>query len=174
MSSIIPQSSRSPMKSLDTRENIPFPSQPSQKSIQLGIEAFTKKRDLENIGSSDPNPSIKKLKNEIGESIHVALGPEKKSLICHQCRQHVYIPFSVQCTVLKKRTTIPEGTRCRTSYCYRCLSNRYNEKTKEILSHNELRAGHVNDAGYTWECPLCRGICNCSLCRKKMELNSLG
>ena len=173
-SSIIPQSSRSPMKSLDPRENIPFLPQTPQKSIQLGIEAFTKKRELENLNSSNPNPRIKKFKMETGELIPVVLDPDRKSLICHQCRQHVYVPLSIQCTILKKRTTIPQGTRCRIAYCYRCLSSRYNETIKSILARHELQEGHVDNTGYTWACPTCRGTCSCSLCRKKKGLNPLG
>ncbi|KAI2653229.1 Cell division cycle-associated 7-like protein [Labeo rohita] len=58
---------------------------------------------------------------------------------CHQCRQK----------------TLDTKTECRGlfcggvkgQFCGPCLRNRYGEDT--------------------WECPICRGVCNCSLCRKR-------
>ncbi|XP_027031825.1 cell division cycle-associated 7-like protein [Tachysurus fulvidraco] len=66
---------------------------------------------------------------------------------CHQCRQK----------------TLDTKTECRNLYCQGvkgqfcgpCLRNRYGEDVRTALLDP------------TWECPLCRGICNCSLCRKR-------
>ncbi|KAG7317261.1 hypothetical protein KOW79_019559 [Hemibagrus wyckioides] len=66
---------------------------------------------------------------------------------CHQCRQK----------------TLDTKTECRNPYCQGvkgqfcgpCLRNRYGEDVRTALLDP------------TWECPLCRGICNCSLCRKR-------
>ncbi|KAF7691364.1 cell division cycle-associated 7-like protein [Silurus meridionalis] len=66
---------------------------------------------------------------------------------CHQCRQK----------------TLDTKTECRNPYCQGvkgqfcgpCLRNRYGEDVRKALLDP------------TWECPLCRGICNCSLCRKR-------
>uniref|UniRef100_A0A8C1P147 Cell division cycle associated 7b n=1 Tax=Cyprinus carpio TaxID=7962 RepID=A0A8C1P147_CYPCA len=66
---------------------------------------------------------------------------------CHQCRQK----------------TLDTKTECRGLYCCGvkgqfcgpCLRNRYGE---------DVRAALLDPA---WECPICRGVCNCSLCRKR-------
>ncbi|XP_062343037.1 cell division cycle-associated 7-like protein isoform X1 [Osmerus eperlanus] len=66
---------------------------------------------------------------------------------CHQCRQK----------------TLDTKTVCRSGYCVGvkgqfcgpCLRNRYGEDVCDTLLNP------------TWECPLCRGMCNCSLCRRK-------
>ncbi|KAM9494256.1 cell division cycle-associated 7-like protein [Clarias gariepinus] len=66
---------------------------------------------------------------------------------CHQCRQK----------------TLDTKTECRNPYCQGvkgqfcgpCLRNRYGEDVRTALLDP------------IWECPLCRGICNCSLCRKR-------
>ncbi|KAK9958125.1 hypothetical protein ABG768_012299 [Culter alburnus] len=66
---------------------------------------------------------------------------------CHQCRQK----------------TLDTKTECRGIYCQGvkgqfcgpCLRNRYGEDVRTALLDP------------TWECPICRGVCNCSLCRKR-------
>uniref|UniRef100_A0A9J8C504 Cell division cycle associated 7b n=1 Tax=Cyprinus carpio carpio TaxID=630221 RepID=A0A9J8C504_CYPCA len=66
---------------------------------------------------------------------------------CHQCRQK----------------TLDTKTECRGLYCCGvkgqfcgpCLRNRYGE---------DVRAALLDPS---WECPICRGVCNCSLCRKR-------
>ncbi|XP_026205296.1 cell division cycle-associated 7-like protein [Anabas testudineus] len=66
---------------------------------------------------------------------------------CHQCRQK----------------TLDTKTVCRSGYCVGakgqfcgpCLKNRYGEDVRSVLLDPE------------WSCPICRGMCNCSLCRKK-------
>ncbi|XP_030057606.1 cell division cycle-associated 7-like protein isoform X2 [Microcaecilia unicolor] len=66
---------------------------------------------------------------------------------CHQCRQK----------------TIDTKTMCRNAgcggvrgqFCGPCLRNRYGEDVKAALLDAD------------WICPPCRGICNCSYCRKR-------
>ncbi|XP_028317305.1 cell division cycle-associated 7-like protein [Gouania willdenowi] len=66
---------------------------------------------------------------------------------CHQCRQK----------------TMDTKTVCRSGFCVGgkgqfcgpCLKNRYGEDVQTVLLDP------------TWSCPLCREMCNCSLCRKK-------
>ncbi|KAM6959183.1 cell division cycle-associated 7-like protein [Aplochiton taeniatus] len=66
---------------------------------------------------------------------------------CHQCRQK----------------TLDTKTVCRSGFCVGvkgqfcapCLKNRYGEDVRSVLLDP------------TWWCPLCRGVCNCSLCRKR-------
>ncbi|KAM6451098.1 cell division cycle-associated 7-like protein isoform 2-T2 [Liasis olivaceus] len=66
---------------------------------------------------------------------------------CHQCRQK---------TIDTK--TICHNEDCggvRGQFCGPCLRNRYGEDVKSALLDPE------------WLCPPCRGICNCSYCRKR-------
>lgn len=73
---------------------------------------------------------------------------------CHQCRQK----------------TIDMKTICRSEKCYGvrgqfcgvCLRNRYGEDAKAALLDKN------------WICPPCRGICNCSFCRKKNNKSATG
>lgn len=66
---------------------------------------------------------------------------------CHQCRQK----------------TLDTKTVCRSGFCVKgkgqfcgpCLKNRYGEEVSDALLDP------------TWSCPICRDMCNCSLCRKK-------
>ncbi|XP_031709564.1 cell division cycle-associated 7-like protein [Anarrhichthys ocellatus] len=66
---------------------------------------------------------------------------------CHQCRQK----------------TLDTKTVCRSGFCVGgkgqfcgpCLKNRYGEDVCDVLLDP------------TWSCPICREMCNCSLCRKK-------
>ncbi|XP_059964315.1 cell division cycle-associated 7-like protein isoform X1 [Mesoplodon densirostris] len=66
---------------------------------------------------------------------------------CHQCRQK---------TIDTK--TVCRNQSCggvRGQFCGPCLRNRYGEDVRSALL----------DPG--WVCPPCRGICNCSYCRKR-------
>uniref|UniRef100_A0A1J3FBU3 Cell division cycle-associated 7-like protein n=1 Tax=Noccaea caerulescens TaxID=107243 RepID=A0A1J3FBU3_NOCCA len=64
---------------------------------------------------------------------------------CHQCRQKT-LGYRTQCS------------RCHPSvagqFCGDCLYMRYGEHVLEALENPD------------WICPRCRGICNCSFCRK--------
>ncbi|CCG81269.1 protein of unknown function [Taphrina deformans PYCC 5710] len=64
---------------------------------------------------------------------------------CHQCRQKT--------TDAKRTCTLPN---CFLKICFRCLPNRYGTSV-----HRDR-----DDGDDDWQCPKCRGLCNCSLCRK--------
>ncbi|KAI7833476.1 zinc-finger domain of monoamine-oxidase A repressor R1-domain-containing protein [Kickxella alabastrina] len=77
--------------------------------------------------------------------IHGRVYDPTLGVTCHQCRQ---------------KTTDPK-IRCGNQGCtmaldHRCLLVRYNEDAVEILNTGEM-----------WECPRCRGVCNCSFCMRK-------
>ncbi|KAL8117559.1 uncharacterized protein LOC141723821 [Apium graveolens] len=63
---------------------------------------------------------------------------------CHQCRQKT----------LGYRTECSQCCQVRGQFCGDCLYTRYGENVLEALENPD------------WVCPVCRGICNCSLCRK--------
>ncbi|GJM91054.1 hypothetical protein PR202_ga07389 [Eleusine coracana subsp. coracana] len=67
---------------------------------------------------------------------------------CHQCRQKT-TDFAAACKLVKKKGP------CTIKFCKKCLLNRYGENAEEVEKKND------------WTCPKCRGICNCSFCRKK-------
>ncbi|AQK52851.1 Cell division cycle-associated 7-like protein [Zea mays] len=67
---------------------------------------------------------------------------------CHQCRQKT-TDFAAACKQVKKKGP------CPVKYCLKCLLNRYGESAEEAAGKED------------WICPKCRGICNCSFCRKK-------
>ncbi|KAL4629740.1 cell division cycle-associated 7-like protein [Arapaima gigas] len=66
---------------------------------------------------------------------------------CHQCRQKT----------LDTKTVCrnPSCGGVRGQFCGPCLRNRYGEDVRTALLDP------------SWECPRCRGICNCSLCRRQ-------
>ncbi|KQJ94473.1 hypothetical protein BRADI_3g10737v3 [Brachypodium distachyon] len=67
---------------------------------------------------------------------------------CHQCRQKT-TDFAVSCKQPQKRGL------CPIHFCHKCLLNRYGEDAEKVTKEE------------AWICPKCRGICNCSFCRKK-------
>ncbi|XP_077253222.1 zinc-finger domain of monoamine-oxidase A repressor R1 protein isoform X2 [Tasmannia lanceolata] len=66
---------------------------------------------------------------------------------CHQCRQKT-MDFVAACKNAN-------GKPCTIKFCHKCLLNRYGEKAEEMALLDD------------WNCPKCRGICNCSCCMKK-------
>ncbi|KAH9524611.1 Cell division cycle-associated 7-like protein [Bulinus truncatus] len=73
---------------------------------------------------------------------------------CHQCRQKT-IDMKTICRS-------PDCTGIRGQFCGPCLRNRYGEDAKIALKDPD------------WICPPCRGICNCSFCRRKNGRASTG
>lgn len=73
---------------------------------------------------------------------------------CHQCRQK----------------TTDSKTYCRSGncigvrgqFCGVCLKNRYGEDAREALLDSN------------WQCPPCRGLCNCSICRTRQGKRPTG
>ncbi|PWA68788.1 zinc-finger domain of monoamine-oxidase A repressor R1 [Artemisia annua] len=72
----------------------------------------------------------------------------KNGVPCHQCRHKTYGVYA-SCTNQSK--TKP----CLLKYCDTCLLNRYGEKAEDVTLLDQ------------WDCPRCRGVCNCSTCMKK-------
>ncbi|CAG8788630.1 12023_t:CDS:2, partial [Cetraspora pellucida] len=70
---------------------------------------------------------------------------------CHQCRQKT-IEEKVQCT-----NVLENGMLCKVM-----MDERYGETLEEARSSGE------------WNCPKCRGVCNCSFCRRKKGLPATG
>ncbi|XP_056860019.1 uncharacterized protein LOC130508497 [Raphanus sativus] len=64
---------------------------------------------------------------------------------CHQCRQKT-MDFVASCKAVKN------NKQCKLNFCHTCLLNRYGERAEEVATLND------------WNCPKCRGLCNCSFC----------
>ncbi|CAN1157366.1 Cell division cycle-associated 7-like protein [Linum perenne] len=71
---------------------------------------------------------------------------------CHQCRQKT----------LGHRTHCSNCEMIQGQFCGDCLYMRYGEHVLEALDNPD------------WICPVCRGICNCSLCRQSKGLAPTG
>ncbi|KAJ0526466.1 putative transcription factor C2H2 family [Helianthus annuus] len=80
--------------------------------------------------------------------IHGKIYDSQNGTTCHQCRQKTYAVY-VNCKNQAK------AKPCNIKYCRTCLLNRYGEKVEEV----ELLE--------KWDCPKCKGVCNCSICMKK-------
>lgn len=66
---------------------------------------------------------------------------------CHQCRQKTMDT--------KSCCRNGECIGVRGQFCGPCLQNRYGESVRDALLDPE------------WSCPVCRGFCNCSICRNR-------
>ena len=66
---------------------------------------------------------------------------------CHQCRQKT--------TDTKSCCRNKACVGVRGQFCDPCLRNRYGETVREALLDPD------------WHCPVCRGFCNCSICRNR-------
>ncbi|XP_044072712.1 cell division cycle-associated protein 7a isoform X1 [Siniperca chuatsi] len=83
--------------------------------------------------------------------------------ICHNVREKVYNSSTGSTCHQCRQKTIDTKTNCRNpecvgvrgQFCGPCLRNRYGEEVCDALLNPE------------WQCPPCRGICNCSFCRAR-------
>ncbi|KAJ3054204.1 hypothetical protein HK097_002427 [Rhizophlyctis rosea] len=93
---------------------------------------------------------------------------DTKYPLCHRCRKRLP-EGTIQCTKLKGHVALK---RCSMSFCGKCLSRFYAQKVEDIISRKtpkKRRAGHVDDATYVWECPVCEERCSCSICKKRQQ-----
>jgi hypothetical protein len=181
-SSILPEALRSPMASLPSEENKPLFKTKDAKP-DPPHDTLSKKREWQQIDDENPSPRIKKAKQHVPEATDSVAAENglntdiPKGVICHQCRRPVKKALTVQCTRMKRLVNGLIG-RCSIRYCNRCLLNRYAERITKIMElgpvEEEDSSRHFSDAGYCWTCPSCRGICNCSVHRKRSGLEPTG
>ncbi|XP_076882485.1 uncharacterized protein LOC143530963 [Bidens hawaiensis] len=102
--------------------------------------------------NSDNNPTSKpQQKRNSNPGVRVIRGriyDSQNGTTCHQCRQKTYAVFA-SCKNQEK------AKPCPIKYCCTCLLNRYGQKVEDVALLDK------------WDCPKCRGDCNCSICRKK-------
>ena len=128
--------------------------QPLQKA-SLKVKCFQKSRKRTYKSSTNALPHIIIPVENVTQSMldniaQHSVGKQYDTLTgtsCHQCRQKT-----------KDTKSCCRSDKCvgvRGQFCGPCLKNRYGEIVKDVLLNP------------TWECPVCRGICNCSICRNK-------
>lgn len=132
---------------------ISTPLSPMDENRLQSVEAAKKKRNS--------NPGNRIISGKVYDPVH--------GTTCHQCRQKT-LSDGIRCTLLKK------GKRCTLLMCKRCLSVRYGEDIDSIFASGRgtQAIGHDSSTDYVWSCPKCRGICNCSMCRKSKNLPPTG
>ncbi|PSR87806.1 Cell division cycle-associated 7-like protein [Actinidia chinensis var. chinensis] len=125
--------------------------------MALGADSASKLAESEGkIGESEgkrEEKSLKKSDDDLLSPEKIAnngdrISDPKNWKTCHQCRQKT-MDFVAACKNQKK------DKPCPIKFCRKCLMNRYGEKAEEMSGLED------------WNCPKCRGICNCSYCRKK-------
>lgn len=126
----------------------------SMKSNSVSIEAGAKKEvyTVEHeklLGTYETSWTL--LVGEFGKDGRCIYDPINGKT-CHQCRQKT----------LGHRTHCSKCQLLRGQFCGNCLFTRYGENILETSKNPN------------WICPVCRGICNCSLCRIKKGLVPTG
>ncbi|KAK7939576.1 hypothetical protein WMY93_002902 [Mugilogobius chulae] len=86
---------------------------------------------------------LERICNNVREKVY----SQSTGSTCHQCRQKT--------TDTKTCCRNPDCVGVRGQFCGPCLRNRYGEEVRDALLDPE------------WQCPPCRGICNCSFCRAR-------
>ncbi|VVC44142.1 Zinc-finger domain of monoamine-oxidase A repressor R1 [Cinara cedri] len=113
-------------------------------------EPRSKKRRGRNTKVETPRLSVSQVTDEMLENIEYNSSNKKysdKGTTCHQCRQK---------TLDQKSYCRYKGCRgVRGMFCGFCLGKRYGENVADVLKNPK------------WACPPCRGICNCSICRRR-------
>ncbi|CAI5953017.1 unnamed protein product [Closterium sp. NIES-64] len=117
--------------------------------VRCGKEVYTEE-DLRKLrGHVKPyDISVERFKNRVYDPVN--------GKTCHQCRQKTLglrtgqktLGLRTECAACKDRSVCGQ-------FCGDCLFVRYGENIEEAL------------ADPTWECPVCRDICNCSICRNR-------
>ncbi|XP_029299122.1 cell division cycle-associated 7-like protein [Cottoperca gobio] len=118
--------------------------------VNIGVKKKKKKRRISRVSQIDVR-SVDNVTKEDLDNIayrkNDKIWDKDNGSSCHQCRQK----------------TLDTKTVCRSGYCVgtkgqfcgACLKNRYGEDVSDVLLDP------------TWSCPICRDMCNCSLCRRK-------
>ena len=84
------------------------------------------------------------------------LGSSRPAPIPPQCRQKT---TDGKATCGGAGRTESSSSKCRLSWCTKCLFNRYGQKVEEVMAKQD------------WECPKCLKECNCSNCRCDIQLH---
>ncbi|KAJ8035244.1 Cell division cycle-associated 7-like protein [Holothuria leucospilota] len=130
----------------DSDEDSELVPTPTKKRRKSQIPLTYEHRSPEEITQEELNMVAKTVKDKIYN--------QEYGSTCHQCRQKT-LDMKTIC-----RSSSCHGVRGK--FCGPCLRNRYGESAEEALLDAD------------WTCPPCRGICNCSFCRKKAGRHATG
>ncbi|KAI5684261.1 hypothetical protein M9H77_05489 [Catharanthus roseus] len=111
--------------------------------------------EQQNMAASGSSKSKSRNKNPGVRVVGGRVYDSENGKTCHQCRQKTK-DLAAECKNIKKNKP------CPIRYCHKCLLNRYGEKAAEVADLPD------------WNCPKCRGICNCSFCMKKRGCQPTG
>ncbi|XP_063266849.1 cell division cycle-associated 7-like protein isoform X3 [Prinia subflava] len=118
------------------------------KRLSVGDSGVRKRRRLSKYSSHRPVEDITEEDlDNIAITVRDKIYDKVLGSTCHQCRQKT-----------TDTKTICRNQGCggvRGQFCGPCLRNRYGEDVKSAL---------LDPA---WICPPCRGVCNCSYCRRR-------
>ncbi|XP_036387669.1 cell division cycle-associated protein 7-like [Megalops cyprinoides] len=152
------RSSRRHTRSMGQVEDPPDPEEDKDLALTLEQELLEVRRPPRRRGNPRPNqgkPHIVRPVEDITEEEIELVADSMVDKVynsvtgstCHQCRQK---------TVDTKTCCRNEGCRgIQGQFCGPCLRNRYGEDVRKALLDPN------------WQCPPCRGICNCSFCRQR-------
>ncbi|CAG9859504.1 unnamed protein product [Phyllotreta striolata] len=102
----------------------------------------TERRDILRV-EDVTDAMIENIAKKVADKVYSA----EKGTSCHQCRQKT--------TDTKTFCRSQDCIGLRGQFCGVCLLNRYGEDAAAALKDPD------------WECPVCRGVCNCSFCRAR-------
>ena len=133
--------------------------------------------------SSEPSVSpasrLQQFQLEVKSSARIQWpqGPETRT--CHQCRRKT----ARRHQICNRGNTRSEGKSCGYAFCEGCLVTR----CACILFVPLMRVAHLNKLSYgatfrnltyegteNFECPVCRGFCNCTRCTDQRGENYVG
>jgi len=123
------------------------PTKPKVSPIRASPRSY-QTRSLAQVSEEDVQKDIQKMEKTQRHFTGGRVYDSVEGVTCHQCRQK---------TLDEKSTCVNEDTLAtpgRHRFCEMCLRTRYGEELKDVLQDSK------------WQCPFCRGICNCSFCRK--------
>ena len=127
-----------------------LPENPSTKKKRKSTPCVRRKVDHFLAVEEITDDILSKVASTPKEKIH----DQASGTSCHQCRQKT-----------SDIKTVCRSGKCvglRGFFCGPCLRTRYGEDACEALLDPN------------WNCPVCRGICNCSLCRKALGKQAVG
>ena len=137
--------------------DIPIPTGDDSGDVYPPSQGQTKRRN----STSKPRPLPVKFVplsaadlSEVAHRVADKIYDSVNGTTCHQCRQKTL-----------DRKTSCNASRClgvRGQFCGPCLRNRYGEDARAAILDQD------------WKCPPCRGICNCSYCRRRAGVPATG
>ncbi|KAK0137086.1 Cell division cycle-associated protein 7 [Merluccius polli] len=135
------------------------PSDPRDAALELSLEdELLEVRHAPRRGTPRPNPTKPHVVRPVED-----ITEDELRLVADQMTEKVYNRVTGSTCHQCRQKTVDTKTCCRSDecrgiqgqFCGPCLRNRYGEDVKKALLDPE------------WQCPPCRGICNCSFCRQR-------